>query len=434
MTAKRVTLLFIVTVLALLSTSAIAAGFARAKLGNGLTVLVIEDHSTDLAAIDVWVSAGSVNENAANNGVSHLIEHLVFAGSKKYASGGVDVEAESLGATLDAHTTRDWARFSTTVASRYLKEAIGLLAETVINPTFPEESLAREKLVILDEIARKQSINRKVCDDKLWEAVMGDHPYSLPIEGTPERIKSITRQQIVDYYNSLYTADNATIVIVGDIDGQTAVDAVGAVFKDMPRKAKLPDIADLSYLDTGKQLSFSSAGTQGCVGIGFAGPPASLYDDVCAVDLLLAYMGYGYRSWMEEELVNKTDLATGTWSDFLTHKYPGLISLTATAENQNLEKIKDTILKKLESIANDGVSEADISRARRSLLGQFAFQNETFEGRANTYGFYDRISDANFGDTYIERIQAVTSESIKRVAAKYMIPSKACVVLVKSKE
>jgi len=411
-----------------------AAGFARAKLGNGLTVIVIEDHSTDLVGIDVWVNAGSVNETQANNGVSHIIEHLLFAGSTKYQPGAIDIEAESLGAILDAHTTRDWARFSTSVATRFFPQALALLAETVLHPTFPDTTLQREKLVILDEIARNQSMPKKVCDDALWSVAAKSHPYSMPVVGTPDTVRTMTRQQILDYYQALYTADNTVVVVVGDINGQSTVQAIGKLFQDMPKVSHPPVIPPFVYSETGTERTISMVGNQGCIGLGFAGPPASEYADVCAVDVLLAYMGYGYMSWMEENLVNKSKLATDAFSDFLTHRYPGLLSLSATGKNSDLIDIKDKIIARISEITKDGISESELVRSKRSLLGQFAFQNETFSGRANTYGFYDRISSADFGDTYIEKIQAITNEDIKRVATKYMAPTKANVIIINSKD
>ena len=434
MICRYATAIFLFFLLSICACPLFSAGYARATLGNGLTVIIIEDHSTDLVAVDVWVGAGSVNETKENNGVSHIIEHLLFAGSTKYQPGVVDIEAETLGASLDAHTTRDWARYSTTVAARFFPQAMNLLSEVVLHPTFPQDALQREKMVILDEIARKQSLLSKVADDALWTATAKIHPYALPIEGTPDNIKNLTRDQIQEYYNALYTSDNTTVVVVGDIFGNDVVKMIGKLFQNMPKTAKRSTIPDFTYPTSGSERTISMVGNQGTIGIGFAGPPANAYADVCAVDVLLAYLGYGYRSWMDENLVSKDNVATSSSADFLTHKYPGLLSLTLTGKNNNLEACKNKTLARLAEICRDGITDADLHKARRSMLGQFAFQNETFSGRANTYGFYDRISDVEFGDSYIERVQAVTNEDIKRVANKYMSPELANVIIIKSKD
>jgi len=273
-----------------------------------------------------------------------------------------------------------WAVFGSAACAWSDEKALGLLAETVQHPTFPDTTLQREKLVILDEIARKQSMARKVCDDALWASTAKSHPYALPIEGTPETIQKITRQQVLDYYKSLYTADNTTVVVVGDVNGQSTVEAIGKLFQDMPKTSKPPVIPAFVYPETGSERTISLTGKQGCLGIGFAGPPASEYVDVCAVDVLLAYMGYGYRSWMEENLVNKSRLATDAYSDFLTHRYPGLLSLSATGKNADLTEIKNRIIAGISEVIKDGIPDSELNQTKRSLLGQFAFQNGTFTG------------------------------------------------------
>jgi predicted Zn-dependent peptidase len=108
--------------------------------------------------------------------------------------------------------------------------------------------------------------------------------------------------------------------------------------------------------------------------------------------------------------------------------------LSATGKNAELTEIKNRIIAGISEVIKDGIPDSELIKAKRSLLGQFAFQNETFNGRANTYGFYDRISSADFGDTYIERIQTITNDDIKRVAMKYMAVEKANIMIIKSKD
>ena len=119
-------------------------------MGNGLTVIIHEDHAAELVGIDVWVKAGSRFETAANNGVSHFIEHLLFGATQKRQTGDMDREMESLGATLDAHTSFDYANFSTTVSSRYLLKALDVFSDAVNYSQFPTADIDRERMVIVD--------------------------------------------------------------------------------------------------------------------------------------------------------------------------------------------------------------------------------------------------------------------------------------------
>ncbi len=258
------------------------------KLDNGLTVIVQEDHAADLVGVDVWVKAGSGNETDANNGVSHFIEHMIFSATAKREPGDMDLEMESLGATLDAHTSHDWAHFSTTVSSRYLDKALDVLSDALMNAQFREADLQDERPVILDEIAKKLSNPVAVCKDILAQELYKTHPYALPIEGTSRSIAKITRNDILDYYHKHYVAANAAVVIVGDVNTQEAVDAVGKAFQGLS-SAAAPEVNNPT-IDTSstKQVVKSLNGPykQDYLAIGFIGPSGADYSDICATDVM----------------------------------------------------------------------------------------------------------------------------------------------------
>ena len=399
------------------------------RMGNGLTLILQEDHSTELVGVTVWVKAGSGNEAPENNGVSHFIEHLMFGATAKRAPGEMDLEMESVGATLDARTSRDWAHFDTTVSSRYLSKALDVLADAVTTAQFRHADVQRESRVILDEIARKKTDPFRVCKDRLAAELYGTHPYALPVEGTRDSVKQVERQDILDYYNKHYVPGNMAVVLVGDIDQQRAKAEVSRAFqtarsaappKDPPRPI-VPLSAQVNKFVKGPfQLNY--------LAIGFLGPPASDYADVCAVDVMLSHIGFGYRSWMSNELKGKMGLATDVRADFLTQRDPGMMSLLAETTPAKLDKAKGAIFARLASIKSAGISSTELELAKRSLLGQFAFQNETFGGRANAYGFYFAASDPAFAEGYIHCVQSVTNEDIIRVAGKYLDASRAVVI------
>ncbi len=325
-------------------------------MGNGLTVIIAEDHNVDLVGIDVWAKAGSGYETPANNGVSHFIEHLIFGATAKREAGELDLEAESLGATLDAHTSRDWAHFNTTVSSRYLDKALDLLGDAVTGAQFREADVQAERMVILDEIANKLSDPEKVCSDHLAGLIYGSHPYALPVEGTPEGIRKITRQDILDYYHKRYVPANIAVVLVGDVDTQQALSEVGQAFRNL-NKPTDPDktaIAEVSL--PAKQISgtFDGPFSNYYVAVGFLGPPGSDYRDVCAMDVLMAYLGFGPKTWMRDELKGKMGLAIDAEGDYLTQAQRGMISLVAATTEANQDKVKGAIFARLAAIRKEG--------------------------------------------------------------------------------
>jgi predicted Zn-dependent peptidase len=136
---------------------------------------------------------------------------------------------------------------------------------------------------------------------------------------------------------------------------------------------------------------------------------------------------------MSEDL-KKTGLAAEVSADFLTQKDPGLISLTAAAEKDKVEQLKALILGKISQVRKNGIPEANLALAKRSLLGQFAFQNETVGGEANSYGFYFAVSEPGFADEYISCVQSVTNEEVIEAAKKYLDPEHAVILTIGPRE
>lgn len=424
-------------VLSLLFATSLSCCFAQpqppqvVKMGNGITVILVEDHATPLTAVDVWVKTGAFYETAENNGVSHFIEHMAFGSTAKYGPGEMDTEMESLGATLDARTSKDWSRYGVTVMSRYLPQALNALAEAVARPRFAQAEVEKERLIILDEIAKKETQPFKVCKDYLAQALYGDHPYARPIEGTREVVARLTRDAIVEFHRRRCAPDQIAVVIVGDVDSQRAVSEIGKAFQGIAGKAQPgPQLPAPSPPAARITKSYYGPYKLGYVAIGFLGPAGVDYKDVCAIDVLLTSLGSGYRSWMSADLRERQKLIEEGFADFLTERCAGLISIVASTPEENCDRTRDAILAKIASVRKDGISPDSLALAQRSLLGQYAFQNETLSGRAQSYGFYYTVSDPQFASSYVECIRSVTNEEIVRVAQKYLDPARAAVVTV----
>ncbi|MGC8862739.1 MAG: M16 family metallopeptidase [Armatimonadota bacterium] len=404
------------------------------RMGNGLTAILVEDHSAELVAVDVWVKAGSGNESTKNNGVSHFIEHLVFGATQKRQPGEMDLEMESVGAVLNAHTSRDWAHFATTVSSRYLTKALDVLADALTNAQFREADFSRERLVLLEELRKLEADPIEVCKTAIAAEVFGSHPYGLPVQGTPDTIRTISRQDVLDYYRKYYVPKNTAVVLVGDIDPQQALAEIGRAFQgysNVPMPESVP--SEIRPITAQVNKRIESNFRQTYLTIGFLGPPGNDYADVCATDVLLAHMGFGYRSWLDQELARKMGLATATSADFLTQKHRGMITIFAATTEANLDKVKGTIFAKIGSLRSEGIPEPDLAVAKRSVLGRYAFQNETYSGMANSLGFYFAVSEPEFAVNYVNCVQAVTNQDIIRISQKYLDPARAVVLVLAPK-
>ncbi|MGC8784783.1 MAG: M16 family metallopeptidase [Armatimonadota bacterium] len=397
-------------------------------LPNGLRVLVREAHEAPLVTIDLWVRAGSARETAETNGVAHFMEHLLFRGTAKRGRGEVDRDIEELGATLNATTSRDWMHLYTTVASRYWRNALEVVADAVQNSALRPEDVEREQMIILDELARAADDPVRDANQRLAELLFQKHPYRLPVAATREAIIRIQREQVVEFYRKYYVPNNASLVVVGDVTEAEALAEVEKLFGKWQRR----DITDPEPQpepppDSPRHAQFRVRRGFPVVGIGFMAPSVREVRDVCACDLLLALLGQ--RDGLLTRLLVGQGVATRVTTEFLTQRYPGLFSIVVELpDGGNPQPVEAMVVGALQQLAKTPVTEAELARAKREILGNYLFSIETTEGQASTLGFYEMIDTYLFATEYEKNVLAVTAEDIRRTVEKYLAPEKRVVV------
>ncbi len=397
-------------------------------LPNGLRVLVREAHEAPLVTLDLWVRAGSARETPETNGVAHFMEHLLFRGTQKRGRGEVDRDIEDLGATLNATTSRDWMHLYTTVANRYWQNALEVIADAVQNSALRPEDVDREQLIILDELARSADNPVRDANQRLAELLFEKHPYRLPVAATRESIMRIQREQILDFYRKYYVPNNASLVIVGDVTEAEAFAVAERLFgKWQRREIDDPEPAPESPPDSPRRAEFKVRRSFPVLGIGFMAPSVKEVKDVCACDILLAVLGE--REGMLTRLLVGQGVATRVTTEFLTQRYPGVFSIVVELpEKGDPAQAEAIVVGALQQLAKTPISETELNRARREILGNYLFSLETTEGQASTLGFYEMIDTYQFAIDYEKNLLAVTPEDIRRVVEKYLNPERRAVV------
>lgn len=401
------------------------------KLDNGLKVMVVEDHTATLAAMDVWLRAGTVNESESSNGVSHLIEHLIFKGTTRRRPGEMDMEIESLGATLEAATSKDWARFYTTVPSKHLDKAMDVLADAMMSAQMDEVEFEYERAVVWDEIASAESDPTATAFALLDATAFTKHPYRFPLEGTRESLTKLGRKDVYDYYKRYYVPSNATLIIIGDVLFARVVESAKKYFGDWKGGAFPITQATEETPQTEIRRAYKKRDTKlAYLVIGYHSPSVASGQESSAMDALLTYLSVGYQSWMSVELKDKLKLAQEFAGEYLTHRDPGLLALYAAVPPDKVKETEDLILAKLKELSEKPLSKSDLQRTKRSLLGTYAFECETFSGRARSLGFYDAVGNYTVAVEYEKQINSVTAEDVQSVAAKYLKPDTRTVVVI----
>ena len=200
------------------------------RFGNGMKVIVREGHVVNLVAVDVWVKAGSANEDSSNSGVAHFCEHMVFRATKKYGPGEIDRELEGVGAEANGATSKDYIHLYTTRGERTSPDRPRRTGGCSDERPDPTGGSVKERQVVLDEIARTDSDPLKVAVNIFARTAYTTHPYMRTATGNREAVMRLKRDDLVSYYKQHFTPANTCVSIAGDVTNQAAVAAVRQAF------------------------------------------------------------------------------------------------------------------------------------------------------------------------------------------------------------
>jgi zinc protease len=434
--AHRAAALFSLLVLTLVGTARAHAGgtldpasIRETVFPNGLRLLVKEEHAVNLVAIQYWVRTGGFRESSQTEGVAHFIEHLIFKGTDRYPQGGIDAEIEDLGGVLNAVTEKDWVMFGTTVASQYAGKALEVLGDAVRHPKFRPADLESERRVIAEEIAAQRLEPDRVVTARLFRMAYPHHPYGHDVLGMPAEVSKINRAVVQQFFADQYTPSNATLVIVGDVDAATLAPRVKAEFgveatpgNPVAQKLPAPDPPPAAARDT-----LEGEGREAYFGIGFQAPAVS-DPDVHAMDILVTLLEQGTFGRLPGAL---SGTASSVKASFETRRQPGMLTVVIGGPPAALAKIEQTVLGILSDLARNGPTDAEVLATKSLLAGSYAVDNETYEGQANSLGYYATIDRWQFAAEYLSHVARVTAAQVRAVAAKYLDTAHAVTVVMR---
>ncbi len=390
------------------------------RLANGLQVLVAPSDAADLVTMDVWVGAGTRRETAADNGVAHFMEHLIFKGTPTRGPGQIDAAIEDLGGSLNAATSYDWAHFYGTVASADAPAALAVLADALQNAEMRQADIDAEKPVILSELARDDSTAAGRVGRAYNALEFPDHPYGRPLLGTAEHIAQMPRPAILDFYHTYYAPANATLVLAGKITPEAGLALAQKKFGGWPSRAVPADTLLAPAPQTEIREENLTAGTaHGCLQIGFRAPSVRDKPDAWVMDVLMTLLGQGGNNRLEADLLRRQKLVRTISTNYLTQRDPGTMSVFAEFDPGNYAAVRAGILGEIAALRDVPVSDAELDAAKHTLLASYLFDTQTNSGRANALGFYSRIDTYQYDTAYVGHFESVTPAQVQAVARKY---------------
>ena len=403
----------------------------KTKLKNGMTVVIRENPSSPVVAVQVWVKAGSTTEPESRAGMSHILEYMAFKGTRRRGPGQIAREVEALGGEINAYTSFDQTVYHITISGRYLENALDILADTLGNSVFDKEELEREREVILEELRMNEDDPGRVVWKALFREAYRVHPYGRPVIGYADTIKKTTRDDLVSYFSKFYYPGNMVLVIAGDVDPSKARPMIEKTF--LPLKGHAAPTMDIPAEPPQEGIRVKiqeKDAKRAYLDLGFPGP--SMRDeDVFAWDLLSSILGEGQTSRLYREVKDKRGWVDSVSSSSYTPKDPGLLMVGATgATNKAPEALREILVQVFGMTASPPEGD-ELARAKTQTESHFVYSLESQGSLAGHIGSFEvTLGDAAFEQKYLQKIRAVTAEDIVRVAKKYLKPERLSVSFV----
>ena len=403
--------------------------------------IVLAHKEGELVNVSTWVKTGSINEDDRINGISHFLEHLMFKGTHAHKAGEFDKILEAKGAIVNAATWKDYTFYYVTLPkgenNKDLNLAIELHADMMLDPVLPEEEIGpafdlndnevkekRERHVVIEEIRmRKDQPWTKVyntCNHNMYT----NHPYKRDVIGTPEIISQVTREDIMNYYQTFYSPENMTTIIVGDFNHDEILNKVEKEF-DFKGRANAPkniNEIDVPTTET-KYLESTAHVNTGYAILGWLGPKACEIKTSIELDIISIILGDSTSSRMYQNLIEKrTDaLFNMISSEHYQFKDGDNFFIQANFKPDSKELALDLIKEELAKLTEIRITDEELAKAKKKIKTRFAYSAETVSEIGETIGYYMTVcEDLRLVEQYLSDLEGITVDDLNSTIEKYL--------------
>ncbi len=343
-------------------TTTFAETTSLTTLANGVRLVAIRLPHLDSASVSVFVRTGSLHESARSSGISHVVEHMAFKGTHERDCRRINLDAELLGAEVNAHTDKDHTAYHMRGLAEHAGQFVTMLGDIVRNSTFPEAELERERQVILQEVLEDDddpvSTAFKLFDQASW----GHHAMARPVIGSRRNIERFSRAELLDYVGRQYSASNVIVGVAGNIDPQAIARLVEAAFGDMP--AGQPNQVEAPVYMGGVRTRRQTGSSQSHVVMGYPLPPLTAEDATGLV--AAALFGEGMSSPLLHEVREQRGLVYYAACSADVGALAGQFIIEASTTPEHLDELFGELMRLLGRQA-EGIDPLDLQRARNQI-------------------------------------------------------------------
>ena len=397
--------------------------FRRTALDSGATV--VTEHMSDVRSVSVgfWFDVGSRDEPEQIAGTSHFLEHLLFKGTARHSAKDIADAFDAVGGDVNAFTGKELTCYYARVLDDDLGMALETLADMITHSKIDPEELESERGVILEEIAMHEDAPDELVHDLFSRSMWDGHPLGRPVLGYNRTVSSVARDEIVDYWHARYSPPNLVVAAAGNVDHDALVERVETLFaSSSPGIRTVRDGAapsPHSGINVHKRPTEQAHIVLGASGLNRKHP------DRHALTVLDVVLGGGMSSRLFQEVREKRGLAYAVYSYRSLFADAGAFAIYAGTTPQNAQTVMDITRNEISSMIADGITDAELERAKGHLRGSLVLSSEDPGSRMNRLGRQQLTTGEILSvDELIGRFEALQIEDIKHVADVVLGPRK----------
>ncbi len=423
---KSMQRLSLIVLTLLLSVS--ASGFAQnlnvteRVLPNGLKVLLKEEHKAPVVTFQVWYKVGSRNECLGKTGLSHMLEHMMFKGTKKYGPKTFSQTVQRNGGNDNAFTSQDYTAYFESFAADRIAISLDLESDRMRNLLLdPKEFLSERNVVKEERRMRTEDDPVSAMVEQMMSVAFSAYPYQWPVIGWMSDISNFTRDDLARYYRTYYEPNNATIVVVGDFDTKKLLAQIERSFGKIPRGPEVPKVTAVEPKHMGERRVIVKRPAE--LPAVFAGynAPTIANPDAYALDVLQGILSSGKSSRLYKSLVYEKQIALYAGGDYDdVSKDPNLFYVYAgVMPGKTTEEVEQALYAEIDKFKNEPVTDEELQKAKNQIEASFIMGQDSNFYQAMLLGQYESVASWKLLEKYVDNIRAVTKENVMRVAKEY---------------
>jgi zinc protease len=391
-------------------------------LPNGLKVLLKEEHKAPVVTFQIWYKVGSRNEKLGTTGLSHLLEHMMFKGTKKYGPKTFSQTIMRNGGNDNAFTSRDYTAYFENFAADRIEISLDLESDRLQNLLLNEKDFQSERDVVKEErrMRTEDDPTSAMVEEMMGTAFLA-HPYQWPVIGWMSDLNAITRDDLLNHYRTYYTPSNATIVVVGDFKTSALLPRIEQYFGTIPTGPAVPKVGAVEPVQQGeRRVTVKKHAELPAVFAGYHAPTVK-HPDSYALEVLQAILSSGKSSHLYQSLVYEQQIATYAGGDYdniandpsLFYVYAGVMPGRTTDE------VEKALYAEIEKLKTTPVTDEELKKAKNQIESSFIMGQDSIFYQAMLLGQFETVANWKLLEKYVDNIRAVTRENVMRVAKEY---------------